>query len=42
MLLIGWIFGFARFHVTAALMDVLPVVALISLVLHPIRGPRTA
>jgi hypothetical protein len=41
ILLIGWILGFGVFHVTGALIHILLVVALISLVLHFIRGPRT-
>jgi Family of unknown function (DUF5670) len=42
ILLIGWILGFGVFHVTSALIHILLVVALISLVLHFIRGPRAA
>jgi hypothetical protein len=40
ILLIGWILGFGVFHVTGALIHILLVVALISLVLHFVRGPR--
>lgn len=40
ILLIAWIMGFAVFHVANALIHILLVVALISLVLHFIRGPR--
>ncbi|HEY4054579.1 MAG TPA: lmo0937 family membrane protein [Terriglobales bacterium] len=42
ILLIAWILGFGVFHVTGALIHILLVVALISLVLHFIRGPRAA
>jgi hypothetical protein len=34
--------GFAVFHVSSALIHILLVVALISLVLHFVRGPRAA
>jgi hypothetical protein len=40
ILLIAWVMGFAVFHVASALIHILLVVALISLVLHFIRGPR--
>jgi Family of unknown function (DUF5670) len=42
ILLIGWLMGFAVFHVSSALIHILLVVALISLVLHFVRGPRAA
>jgi Family of unknown function (DUF5670) len=42
ILLIAWLMGFAVFHVSSALIHILLVVALISLVLHFVRGPRAA
>jgi Family of unknown function (DUF5670) len=42
ILLIAWILGFGVFHVASAMIHILLVVALISLVLHFIRGPRAA
>jgi len=41
ILLIAWILGFGVFHVASAMIHILLVVALISLVLHLLRGPRT-
>ena len=40
ILLIGWILGWGVFHVAGGLIHILLIVALISLVLHFIRGPR--
>jgi hypothetical protein len=40
ILLIAWILGWGVFHIASALIHILLVVALISLVLHFIRGPR--
>jgi len=40
ILLIGWFLGWGVLHVTGALIHLLLVVALISLVLHFVRGPR--
>jgi len=42
ILLIAWILGWTVFHVTSGLIHILLVVALISLVLHFVRGPRAA
>lgn len=42
VLLIAWLLGFGVFHVASAFIHILLVVALISLVLHFIRGPRAA
>ena len=41
VLLVAWILGFAAFHVAGGLIHLLLIVALISLVLHFVRG-RTA
>jgi len=40
ILLIAWIMGWGVFHVASGLIHILLVVALISLVLHFVRGPR--
>jgi len=40
VLLIAWILGWGVLHVTGGLIHLLLIVALISLVLHFIRGPR--
>ncbi|HWH56073.1 MAG TPA: lmo0937 family membrane protein [Terriglobales bacterium] len=42
ILLIAWILGWTVLHVTSGLIHILLVVALISLVLHFVRGPRAA
>lgn len=42
ILLIAWIMGWTVFHVASGLIHILLVVALISLVLHFVRGPRRA
>jgi hypothetical protein len=41
ILLIGWILGWGVFHVAGGLIHLLLLVALISLVLHFVRGQRT-
>jgi hypothetical protein len=41
ILLIGWILGWGVFHVAGGLIHLLLIVALISLVLHFVRGQRT-
>ncbi len=41
ILLIAWVMGWTVFHVASGLIHILLVVALISLVLHFIRGRRT-
>ena len=38
ILLVGWILGFVVFHVSGGLIHLLLIVALISLVLHFVRG----
>jgi len=40
VLLIAWILGWGVLHVTGGLIHLLLIVALISLVLHFLRGPR--
>jgi len=42
ILLIAWILGWTVFHVASGLIHILLIVALISLVLHFVRGPRAA
>jgi hypothetical protein len=43
ILLIGWVLGFIVFHVSSALIHLLLIVAVISLILHFVRGTtRTA
>ena len=42
VLLLAWIFGWGVFHVTTGLIHILLIVALIALVLHFVRGTRTA
>ncbi len=42
ILLIAWVLGWGVFHVASAMIHILLVVALISLVLHFVRGRRTA
>ncbi|MGI9101146.1 MAG: lmo0937 family membrane protein [Terriglobales bacterium] len=41
VLLLAWIFGWAVFHVAGALMHILLVLAVISLIVHFVRGSRT-
>ena len=40
VLLLAWIFGWAVFHVAGAAMHLLLIVAVISLIVHFVRGPR--
>ncbi len=42
VLLLAWIFSWAVFHVAGALLHILLVVAVISLILHFVRGRRTS
>jgi hypothetical protein len=42
ILLIAWIMGWGVFHVAGGLIHILLLVALISLILHFVRGPRAA
>jgi hypothetical protein len=42
ILLIAWIMGWGVFHVASGMIHILLVVALISLILHFVRGPRAA
>jgi len=42
VLLIAWLLGFAAFHEAGGLIHLLLIVAVISLVLHFVRGARTA
>jgi len=42
ILLIAWIMGWTVFHVASGMIHILLVVALISLVLHFVRGTRAA
>jgi Family of unknown function (DUF5670) len=42
ILLIAWLLGFSVFHVASGFIHVLLVVAVISLILHFVRGGRRA
>jgi len=42
VLLIGWLLGVGVFHVAGAMIHILLVLAAISLILHLVRGARTA
>jgi hypothetical protein len=42
ILLILWAGGFLVFHISAGLIHLLLIFAVISLVVHLVRGPRTA
>ena len=42
ILLIAWIMGWGVFHVAGGLIHLLLLVALISVILHFVRGPRAA
>jgi len=42
VLLIAWLLGVGVFHVAGGLIHILLVMAIISLVLHFVRGTRTA
>jgi hypothetical protein len=41
ILLVAWLLGFAVFHVTTFAIHVLLIVAVVALVMHFVRGPRT-
>jgi hypothetical protein len=41
ILLVAWLMGWGVFHVAGGLIHLLLIVALISLVLHFVRGPRS-
>lgn len=41
ILLLAWIMGFVAFHVAGGLIHLLLIVAVISLVLHFVRGGRS-
>ncbi len=42
VLLVGWVLSFVVFHVTAGLIHILLIIAVISLILHFVRGSRAA
>lgn len=42
VLLLAWIFGFAVFHVAGAALHLLLVLAVVSLVIHLVRGGTRA
>ncbi len=42
VLLLGWLLGVGVFHIAGGLIHILLVLAVISLVLHFVRGARTA
>ncbi|HUN87309.1 MAG TPA: lmo0937 family membrane protein [Terriglobales bacterium] len=42
VLLLAWIFSFAVFHVAGAALHILLVLAVISLIVHFVRGGRRA
>jgi hypothetical protein len=42
VLLAAWLLGFLAFHVAGGLIHILLIVAAISLIVHLVRGPRTA
>lgn len=42
ILLIGWILGWGVFHVASGMIHILLIIALISLVLHFVRGRPSA
>jgi hypothetical protein len=42
ILLVAWIMGFAAFHVAGGLIHLLLIVAVISLILHFVRGRSIA
>ena len=41
VLLLAWIFSWAVFHVAGGLLHILLIVAIISLILHFVRGRRS-
>lgn len=42
VLVVLWLLGFAAFHVAGGLIHVLLIIAVISLILHFVRGSRSA
>jgi hypothetical protein len=42
VLLLAWIFGFAVFHIAGAAMHLLLVLAVVSLIVHLVRGGTRA
>jgi hypothetical protein len=42
VLLVAWLLGISVFHVAGAVIHVLVILAIISLVMHFVRGGRTA
>jgi len=40
LLLLAWIFSWAVFHIAGGLLHILLVLAVISLIVHFVRGPR--
>jgi hypothetical protein len=42
ILLVAWLLGLSVFHVAGGLIHILLVLAVISLILHFVRGTRTA
>ena len=42
VLLLAWIFSWAIFHVAGGLLHILLIIAVISLILHFVRGRTTA
>ena len=42
VLLVAWLMGFTVFHVAGGLIHILLLFAVISLILHFVRGTRTA
>lgn len=42
VLFLAWIFGFLVFHVTAFVIHILLILAVIAIIFHFIRGSRTA
>ena len=41
ILLVLWLLGFFAFHVTAGLFHLLLILAVVALIVHFVRGPRT-
>ena len=41
VLILAWIFSWAIFHIAGGLLHILLIVAVISLILHFVRGGRT-
>lgn len=42
VLMVAWLFGFVVFHVASGLIHILIVLAVISAIVHFVRGRRTA